>query len=427
MTTHELVALQRRAFNAFNPRPVDERLDQLEMLQKALIQRRDALVQALWEDLGKGPEEAEETEIGPVLGEMTFMLNRLKRWARPRNVLLPARMLPGRGLVLREAYGVVLILSSWQMPVRMSLLPLISALAAGNHCVLRPSAYAPATGKAVEGLISSCFPVEQAAVTAGGRDDTQALLEEQFDFIFASGSQGLGRAVLEKAARHITPVALELTGKNPCVVEESADLKAAAERIAWGKAVCAGQTNLAPDYLLVQESVRDKLLPLIRDAWTARYGKALENVNWPRMVNEKHYQRVMQLIQGEEIFCGGEGDGQRIAPTLLTGVSWDSPIMQGEIQGPVLPVVTFQTVEEALQAVSGREKPLALYLFTRRANVREQFLREIPCGSVCVNGALIQAQCPRLPFGGVGKSGMGRWHGKASFELFTYEKSAALL
>ena len=426
MTIHELVELQREAAYTLMPRPVDERLDQLDTLRSAISIREDALCQALQMDLGKSREEAYMTEIGIVQSEISYIMRHLSRWAKPKRVLSPLTHFPAKSYIIKEPYGVVLIMSPWNYPFQLALNPFIGALAAGNHCVIKPSNYAPYTSQAIGDLISSCFPLEQAAVILGGRNENQALLDERFDYIFFTGGLKVGKTVLEKAARFATPVSLELGGKSPCIVDHTADIEIAARRIAFGKAINSGQTCVAPDYLLVQEKMRDKLVKAIADRWTEFYGDALKNPKWPKMINEKHYQRVMNLIAGEEVYCGGVGDGQRIAPTILLNVSWDAPIMQEEIFGPVLPVITFRDVEDVLPLINSREKPLALYLFTRSRATQDRILKKIPFGGGCVNDTVIHLASSRLPFGGVGQSGMGQYHGRFSFDTFTHEKSVVI-
>lgn len=423
MTIHELVSLQREAFYAVHPRPVEERLDQLDRLRATIAQWEDPICTALRMDLGKSHEEAYMTEIGMVLSEISYMMRHLGRWARPKRVHTPLAQFPSFSQIIREPYGVVLVMAPWNYPFQLCMNPFAAAIAAGNHCIVKPSAYAPATSQVMAQLISACFPSDQAAVIQGGRKENQALLEERFDYIFFTGGVNVGKLVLEKAARFVTPVTLELGGKSPCIVDESADIAVAARRIAFGKAINSGQTCVAPDYLLVQERVQEKLLSAIRACWETFYGDALASPQWPRMVNEKHYQRVMDLMGSGHIYCGGMGDGQRIAPTLLTNVSWDSPIMREEIFGPVLPVIPFQSIDDVIPIINSREKPLALYLFTRRAAVREKVLRKVSFGGGCVNDTIIHLASSHLPFGGVGQSGMGRYHGKYSFDTFTHEKA----
>ena len=286
MTIHELVELQRRTFSAVNPRPIEERLDQLDQLRSAIGQWEDRICIALQMDLGKSHEEAYMTEIGMVLSEISFLLRHLSRWARPRRVSTPLAQFPSRSYVMKDPYGVVLIMAPWNYPFQLIMNPLAAAIAAGNHCIVKPSAYAPATSQVIAELISACFPSEQAAVVQGGRAENQELLEERFDYIFFTGGVNVGKLVLEKAARYVTPVTLELGGKSPCIVEESANLSVAARRIAFGKAINSGQTCVAPDYLLVQERIKDRLLASIRACWDSFYGDPLSSPHWPKMVNE---------------------------------------------------------------------------------------------------------------------------------------------
>lgn len=423
MTIHELVQLQRDAFDRMHPYGVDERLDALERLREAILRKENEICAALSRDLGKCPGEAYMTEIGMVLTEISCAMKNLKKWARPKRVKTPLAQFPSRSYILKEAYGVVLIMAPWNYPFQLTLSPFVGALAAGNHCILKPSNYSPATSQVIFSLIAECFPVEQAAVVLGGRQENQALLEERFDYIFFTGGVTVGKLVLEKAAKHVTPVTLELGGKSPCIVDETAALSVAARRIAFGKALNSGQTCVAPDYLLVHEKVKERLLKEIANCWDEFYGDALKSAQWPRMINEKHYQRVMGLMQGEHIYCGGVGDGMSIAPTILTDVSWDAPIMQEEIFGPVLPVITFKELDEVIPLINSREKPLALYLFSRSPGNQEKILDKISFGGGCVNDTIIHLATDRMPFGGVGQSGMGGYHGKNSFDTFTHEKS----
>ena len=321
MTIHELVGMQREAYYTYLPKPLDERLDQLDALRAAISQQEDVLFKALETDLGKCREEAYMTEIGMVQSEISFIMRHLSAWARPKRVRSPLTHFPAKSYIMKEPYGVVLIMAPWNYPFQLSLNPFVGAVAAGNHCVIKPSNYAPHTSQAIADLVASCFPVEQAAVILGGRAENQALLEERFDYIFFTGGVKVGKLVLEKAARLATPVTLELGGKSPCIVDHTADIAVTARRIAFGKAINSGQTCVAPDYLLVQEKVKDRLIKAIADCWNAFYGDALQSHQWPKMVNEKHYQRVMSLIHGEHVYCGGVGDGQRIAPTILDNVT----------------------------------------------------------------------------------------------------------
>ncbi len=423
MTIHELVVLQHNSFRRNHPYSVDERIIALERLQEAIHNREEEIAAALQHDLGKCMAESYMTEIGMVLKEISFTIRRLRRWAAPRRVITPLHLFPGRSWVMKEPYGVVLIMAPWNYPFLLSLSPFVGAIAAGNHVLLKPSNMAPATSQIIYRLIAECFPVEQAAVILGGRAENQQLLDEKFDYIFFTGGKQVGQLVAEKAARHLTPVTLELGGKSPCIVDESSDIRAAARRIAFGKALNAGQTCVAPDYVLAHSSIREKLMDEIAACWMEFYGNALENPDWPRMIAPRHYVRAMGLLQGESIYFGGMGDGMRIAPTILDKATWASPVMQEEIFAPILPVLSYDRLDDALLQIASREKPLALYLFTRRSAVREKVLNTLSFGGGCINDTVMHLSSPRLPFGGVGESGMGRYHGKYSFDTFSHEKA----
>lgn len=423
MTIHDLVEMQRAAHRINHPYSVDDRIEMLEVLRSAILDREQAICAALESDLGKSPGEAYMAEIGIVLSEISCAVAHLRRWAAPKRVRTPLVLFPARSYILREPYGVVLIMAPWNYPFQLTMAPLVGALAAGNHCILKPSNYSPATSRVIFDLISDCFPQEIAAVVLGGRNENQALLEERFDYIFFTGGVTVGKLVLEKAARHLTPVTLELGGKSPCIVDESAHIPTAARRIAFGKALNSGQTCVAPDYLLVHEDVQEKLLNGIISCWRQFYGDPLSSPQWPKMISRRHYDRVMGLMDGQQIYYGGQGDGERIAPTLLTNVTWNAPIMQEEIFGPVLPVITYHSLDDAIEMINQREKPLALYLFSNRPSVQEKILQKVPFGGGCINDTVVHLSNHRLPFGGVGQSGMGGYHGKHSFDTFTHEKS----
>ena len=426
MTIHELVTLQRQAFLRGGPLPVEARIDQLETLRKAILNWETPICQALYSDLGKTHEEAYMTEVGLVVSEISFIMRHLAGWARAKKVKTPLSLFPAKSYILREPYGVVLILSPWNYPFQLAMNPLVGALAAGNHCIVKPGSAAPATSRVIAQLVAECFPVEQAAVVLGGHEENRALMEERFDSIFFTGGVRAGQAVMEKAARYLTPVTLELGGKSPCIVDETANIPLAARRIAFGKALNAGQTCVAPDYLLVQESVQARLLKAVKAAWDEFYGDAMYSPQWPRIVNERHYQRLVGLMAGEKLYCGGRGDGRRIEPTILVNVRWDAPIMQEEIFGPILPVIAYRRIEDVIPILKSREKPLALYLFSRSASTQDMILSQVPFGGGCINDTVIHLSNSSLPFGGVGMSGVGQYHGRHSFDTFTHEKAVVV-
>lgn len=398
----------------------------LERLEKGIRRYEKEIHQALRKDLGKSEFEAYMTEVGLTLSELTYVKKHLSAWMRPNGVPTPLAQFPAKSFEMTEPYGVVLIMSPWNYPFMLCMEPLIGAIAAGNCCIVKPSAYAPHVSTVLKKMLSAVFPPEFAAVVEGGREENSRLLEQRFDYIFFTGGKAVGQLVLEKAAVHLTPVTLELGGKSPCIVDETADLKLAARRLVFGKYLNSGQTCVAPDYLLVQKSVKEPFLNYVKMWIHKMLGKnPLENPNYPKMINKKHYHRVLELIKGEAILEGGFGEEARlrIAPTVLDYVSPDSPVMQEEIFGPVLPVLTYDTIEEAETFIRDREKPLALYLFTKNPDTEQRILRNLSFGGGCVNDTIIHLATSRMGFGGVGASGMGSYHGKKSFDTFSHTKS----
>ena len=365
-------------------------------------------------------------EVGLTLSELSFVEKRLAGWMRDRSHLTPLAQFPARSFTVREPYGVVLVMSPWNYPFLLTVDPLIGAIAAGNCCVIKPSAYSPATSAVIRALIADCFPPELVSVVEGGRAENQALLDQKFDYIFFTGGVEVGKEVMAKAARHLTPVTLELGGKSPCIVDSTAPLDLAAKRLVFGKLLNCGQTCVAPDYLLIDRRVKDRFLACLRRWITAMYGQdPLDNEGYVRMINQKHFERVTGLIDRSKVVFGGKGDRStlKIQPTVLDNVSPEDPVMQEEIFGPVLPVLTFEDVREALDFVNSRPRPLALYLFSREKSTQELFLRRASFGGGCINDTIIHLATSRMPFGGVGASGMGGYHGRDSFNTFSHQKS----
>lgn len=425
----DIVARQRAFFGSGTTKRLDFRLTALCRLRSAMLANKENLLRALKKDLGKARTEGYMTEFGLALSELSHTQRNLRSWARPQKLRTSVAQLPGRVRRISEPYGVTLIMSPWNYPLLLTIEPLIGAIAAGNCAVLKPSNHAPATSAAIGKLIADAFPPKYITVVEGGREENQALLEQRFDYIFFTGGVTVGKLVMEKAAAHLTPVTLELGGKSPCIVDKSANLNLAAKRIVFGKYLNSGQTCVAPDYLLVDEAVKDELVHLIR-YWIRRTlgEKPLESPDYSRMVERKHYDRVMGLIQGQKVLEGGYGRPStlQIAPTVLDNVSPDAPVMQEEIFGPVLPVLTYKSLDEAERFVAGREKPLALYLFSEDAAVCRRILRNLSFGGGCVNDTVLHMASPYAPFGGVGQSGMGSYHGEKSFETFSHCKSVLL-
>ncbi|MFV0353001.1 MAG: aldehyde dehydrogenase [Oscillospiraceae bacterium] len=425
MSIESIVQEQKEFFAKGETKKVEFRLNALQKLRMEMQLRTKELEEALYQDLGKVAYEAYMAEIGLTLEELNYVIKHVKKWAKDKTVKTPLASWPGKSFIRHEPYGTVLIMSPWNYPVLLSLEPLIGALAAGNCAVLKPSAYAPATSAVLRQLIESCFAPGHVAVVEGGREENNALLEQRFDYIFFTGSVEVGKLVMQKASQNLTPVSLELGGKSPCIVDETADIKLAARRIAFGKYINAGQTCIAPDYLLVQKDVKTQLMQELKVAVHEFFGDSpLSHPELPKIVNERHFNRLLGLMQGLTPVFGGENDGaQRIAPTVLENVTPQSPIMQEEIFGPLLPVMTYDVLDTAIEFVNEREKPLAFYFFSTSQEAQQRVLEECSFGGGCINDTILHIATSHMGFGGVGHSGMGSYHGKKSFDTFTHEKS----
>lgn len=425
MDIQALVTAQRAHFNTGATLPLSARRAALKQLRAAIKAREADISAALRADLNKSPTESYMCEVGLTLSELSFVEKHLAGWIGDKRHLTPLAQFPARSFTVQEPYGVVLIMSPWNYPFLLTMEPLIGAIAAGNCAVVKPSAYSPATSAVVRDILAACFLPEFVSVVEGGREENQALLDQKFDYIFFTGGVAVGKEVMSKAAQHLTPVTLELGGKSPCIVDATAKLDLAAKRLVFGKLLNCGQTCVAPDYLLIDRRVKDRFLAYVRKWVAVQYGDVLDNRGYVRMVNEKHFHRVMGLIDPAKVVFGGRGDPDtlKIQPTVLDNVSPEDPVMQEEIFGPVLPVLTFDRVEEALAFVNARPRPLALYLFSQDRAARELFLRRASFGGGCVNDTIIHLATSRMPFGGVGNSGMGGYHGKASFDTFSHRKS----
>ena len=420
-----LLGRQRAYFAGGGTLPVPARIRALERLEQALLAHEEDLYQALRADLGKSRTESYLCEVGLTLSELRYVRRHVKAWSRRRPALPSLAQLPGRCFLQPEPYGVVLILSPWNYPVLLTLEPLIGALAAGNCAVVKPSAYSPNTSAVLSALIEEALPQEHATVIQGGRQENQALLGQKFDYIFFTGSVSVGREVMAQAATHLTPVTLELGGKSPCIVDGTADLALAARRIVFGKFLNCGQTCVAPDYLLVQREKKDALLAQIAREIARMYGEhPLESPDYGKIINEKHFRRLLGLLDSDKLVLGGERDpaALRIAPTILDNVTGEDPVMQEEIFGPILPVLPVDSLEEAIAFVRERPRPLALYLFTSSREAERRVFSQLSFGGGCVNDTILHLASSRLPFGGVGDSGMGAYHGKYSFFTFSHEK-----
>ncbi len=426
MDITEIFEAQKAFFLSHETRGLRFRREALKRLREAIREWEPQLATALHADLGKVAMEAYMSEIGMVLAGLSDTLSHLRRWSRPKRVGAPLSQFPSSCEVIPEPYGVALIISPWNYPVLLGLDPLVAAIAAGNCAILKPSELAPATSAVLAQMLSATFPPEFIAVVEGGVDESNELLALPFDKIFFTGSPAVGRIVMSAAARNLTPVTLELGGKSPCIIDDTADIKLAARRIAFGKILNAGQTCVAPDYVLIDASKKDEFIAAYERAVYHMLGEnPLENEALPRIVNQRHYIRIMGLMRGVTAAVGGQGDFDtlRIAPTLLTDVTPDSPCMQEEIFGPVLPLLTYTKLSEAEAFVLSRPKPLACYIFSKSARHIKRLKSVLSFGGGCVNDTIVHLAVASMPFGGVGNSGMGAYHGHAGFRAFSHEKS----
>ncbi|MCF8384012.1 MAG: aldehyde dehydrogenase family protein [Chlorobium sp.] len=416
----------RQAFQDGRTESFAWRRAQLLALLRFLRERETDIAAAVYADLGKSGRETFLTETSFLAGEIRYALKHLKGWMQPSRRGVPLHYLFGHGAIRPEARGVVLIIGAWNYPIQLMLAPLVGALASGNCAVLKPSELAPHSSVLIAGCVGEYLDSRAIRVVEGGIAEAEALLAERFDFVFYTGNRNGGRQVLLAAASHIMPVALELGGKNPCIVEKDAVLKTAARRIVWAKFLNAGQTCIAPDYLLVHEDVEGTLLSLMQQAVLDFFGTdPRTSPDYSRIVNDYHFTRLERLLQDGTIVAGGQTHraSRYIAPTILRGVSAGSGIMESEIFGPLLPVLTYRELEEALTFIAERDDPLAIYLFSSSRATGKKVLRRTRSGSFCCNDLLFQSAIHTLPFGGTGKSGFGAYHGKAGFETFSLQRS----
>lgn len=421
-----IIQRQRTFFETGATRPVEFRRQQLSLLADGLECHESAVLAALQADLRKSPYQAYATEIGLVQGEIRHALRHLRCWARPRRRRVPRMAWPARGFTLAEPYGVVCILGPWNYPFQLLLAPLVGAIAAGNCVLIKPSEFAPQTAAAIGDIIHKNFPSEYISVVQGGREVAEALLAERFDSIFFTGSTAVGRAVMAAAARYLTPVTLELGGKCPCLVCADAPLEITARRIVWGKFMNAGQTCVAPDFILADSRIAAPLLEQLKLAVVKFYGEdPHKSPEYGRIVNDRHFDRLTAYLANGRIAHGGKTDSADLymAPTILTDVPPDAPVMRDEIFGPILPVLEFAALQDALALLRNGPTPLALYLFTRDRDVQDRVLRETRSGGVALNDTVLHIVGTDLPFGGLGESGLGAYHGRASFDAFSHNRS----
>ncbi|MBP5246722.1 MAG: aldehyde dehydrogenase family protein [Fibrobacter sp.] len=402
---------------------VDFRLQMLESLYAWIQTHQSEIEKALFQDLSKSGFEAFMTEIGIALSEISHVKKHLKKWVQKEKVKTPISLFPAKSYKLYRPYGPVLILSPWNYPFLLAVEPLVSAIAAGNTAVVKPSLKTPHVADLLLKLALEVFPDAEVQVALGDHALADALMAEPFQFIFFTGSPRIGHHVMEIASKNLTPVVLELGGKSPCVVDESADLELSAKRIAFGKLINAGQTCVAPDFVLVQKKVQRRFEEFLVKAFKTFAPQGAETESLPSIVDDAHLNRLQNFLPSGEVLLGGSSFGKKFAPTVLSDVSWDSPVMQEEIFGPILPVLSYDSEEELLKRLNRLPRPLAFYIFSGNKRWIRRVQKELHFGGMCVNDTLMHIASSELPFGGVGNSGMGRYHGEAGFKTFSHEES----
>ncbi len=425
MELKRILELQDRFFKTEITKSIGFRKESLKLLKQTIQKHEKEVLLALNLDLNKSNFEAYATEIGQVYEEINYFLKHLDKWARTERVKTSVIYFHAKSRIYKEPYGKVLILSPWNYPFQLAMMPLIGAIGGGNTAIVKPSNYAAHTAKVVDKILTECFHEEFVKVVLGGREENQILLEEKFDKIFFTGSGRVGKVVLEKASQNLTPVVLELGGKSPCIIDKTANIRYAAKRIAWGKLVNAGQTCVAPDHVFVHESVMQEFIEEYKKAVFDFYPTPLDNEEYPKIINEKHFERLLKLLQQEQIIFGGgiKREQLKIAPTLVEVTHMDSPLMEEEIFGPILPLIPYKSLKKVVDYQKEQPKPLALYLFTSNKAEKERIVGELSFGGGVINDTIIHVAGHEAPFGGVGESGMGNYHGKASYETFTHRKS----
>ena len=421
----EIMKRQRQFFATGATKDVKNRLKHLKKLKQAIKDNESAICDALSSDFGKAPFETYISEIGTILVELGHTISHLKCWSKVKRGKTPMSHLPGKSRVYAEPYGTVLVIAPWNYPFNLAMAPVIGAISAGNTVFLKPSSASPMTSKVLYKILTSVFPTEWVAVFQE-EEVKNFMLELQYDYIFFTGGADVGKMVMEKAAVHLTPLTLELGGKSPCIVLDDADFTIAARRLAWGKFFNCGQTCVAPDYLLISEQSKKPFFEAVKKEVKKFYGEdPASSPDFARIISDRHWARVEKLLHKGKIVIGGETDKKTryIAPTVIDGITPEDPIMQEEIFGPVLPVITISSIDDAINFINERPKPLALYLFTSKRKNSKRFINETSYGGGCINDTLKHFANGHIPFGGVGKSGMGSYHGKGSFDTFTHYKS----
>lgn len=421
-----IIEQQNAFFLSGKTKDISYRINQLKLLKNAIKSNEQEILLAMKKDLNKAFFEGYVSEIGMVLDEINSAIKNLPIWARAKKVKTPILHFLSSSKQYMEPYGVALIISPWNYPFQLTMAPLIGAISAGNCAVVKPSAYSSNTSDIIERIIKQIYDEKYVCVIKGGRKENQELLNEKFDYIFFTGSVAVGKIVMEAASKYLTPVSLELGGKSPCIVDETANVDLSAKRIVWGKFLNAGQTCVAPDYLLVHKNIKKDLIEKMKKYIQEFYGTSPHNnPEYPKIINEKHFNRLNNLILNSEVIFGGKSNVEtcQISPTLLDNVNWDSLIMQEEIFGPLLPVLEYDDLNHIIIEINNHPKPLALYYFTQNNKNKEYIINNISYGGGCINDTIVHLANPNMPFGGVGESGIGGYHGKASFDTFSHKKS----
>ncbi|ACK94707.1 aldehyde dehydrogenase [Bacillus thuringiensis] len=426
MSISSIVSRQKEYFLKGHTRSIEMRKNNLKRLYEGIQRFEEEIFQALKLDLNKSVHESFTTEVGYVLKEISFQLKHMSSWSKPKRVRTALTHFGSKGKVVPEPYGVTLIIAPWNYPFQLAIAPLVGALAAGNTIVLKPSELTPSVSKVLKRMLGELFPEELVAVVEGGVEESTSLLREPIDYIFFTGSVGVGKVVMEAAAKQLTPLTLELGGKSPCIVHKDAKIEMTARRIVWGKFLNAGQTCVAPDYMYVHSSVKEKLIEAMRHEITEQYSKEpLQNENYVRIVSERHFERLCRFLQDGQVVIGGnyKKDTLHIEPTVLADTTWQDAVMEDEIFGPILPIIEYDNIEDVIGTIQQHPKPLALYVFSEDKEVQKKVTSNISYGGGCINDVVYHLATPYLPFGGVGSSGLGGYHGKESFRTFSHYKS----
>lgn len=426
MEIKELVKMQRKYYNTGKTRDISFRLEQLKKLKSVVLQNEEKILLALKKDLNKSEFEGFMTEVGMFYSELDFAIKNIRKWSKTRRVKSSMVNFPSISKIIPQPYGVTLIMSPWNYPFQLALIPLVWSLAAGNCIIVKPSEYAVSTANIINDIIENNFSKEYIAVVQGNQEESEKLLLERFDYIFFTGSTNVGRIVMKSASNYLTPITLELGGKSPCIILKDADIDLTAKRLTWGKLINAGQTCVAPDYVLVHEDRKNELIEKIKNYINKYFGdNPCNNEQFPKIINERHFKRIVSLIDTDKVVYGGGYNSKtlKIEPTIVDNANWDDNIMKEEIFGPIFPILTYKDLDEVIQEIIQRPNPLAVYIFTKNKYLEDKILEMIPSGGCCINDTITHIATNYLPFGGVGESGMGSYHGKSGFDTFTHYKS----